>query len=121
MATNMNEKTGTTITCNSCKKSTINLRDVQSKGKALKKARSAGWRGSRKTDNHTCPSCQKENAKAEKKVGMKVIKGSKTKAYNVLNAKKSTAKANGAATFVGGQSIGKMAKSAKVVSQPAAE
>lgn len=108
----------TIITCNTCKKNTIKVDGVRSKRAGYAKAIEAGWRW-KNANTQICPTCRKNAAKAngsEKPAAKKTVKPSKfsTKAAGKKGK-------TGSTPITAGQSIGKLARTAKVSAAPAAE
>lgn len=122
----------TKVTCNNCKKNTFTVDGARSKRKAYTKAIELGWRW-KDAGTHVCPSCRKaDKPVATPKVKTLTGKGAKTK-LNTSKTTKSGAKVTIRKTgktasskpsglpFSGGQSIGKIAKTAKVAAANPAE
>ena len=109
----------TTITCNTCKKSKIIVEGTRSKRQGYTKAIEAGWRW-KNASTQICPSCRKivDKAKEAKPVANKA--NGKATVRTAATSKKSQGKPGSVPSNIG-QSIGKVAKSAKMSAAPAAE
>jgi len=113
------KKKETKVACNVCKKTSFTMKGIASKGEAYAKATKDGWR-CKSADMLVCPSCREkasEKSAAPTKAA-KTLAGKGTKAK--LNSK-SAKSAIGTNPISVGQSIGKLAKTAKVSAAPAAE
>lgn len=115
----------TIITCNTCKKSTIKLDGTRSKRQGYAKAIELGWRW-KDANTQICPSCRKLTDKATVAKTGKTAKAEKSATKSVgkllrFGKNKPTNKPNGAQPFTAGQSIGKMARTAKVEAKAATE
>ena len=114
----------TIITCNVCRKATIKLDGTRSKRAGYTKAIELGWRWKEK-DVQICASCRKEAAKTNGSVKASAPKSTPKKAKDgkklMTSVAKKVRKEISSTPFASGQSIGKVARSAKVSAAPAAE
>jgi len=105
------------ISCNVCSKTSFTMKGAQSKGEAYAEAAKQGWR-CKSADMLVCPSCREKAIKLDGSKTVKTLAGKRVKSK--LGSK--TAKSASRPSLVNaGQSIGKLAKSAKMSSAPAAE
>lgn len=115
----------TVITCNTCKKESFTVKGLRSKRAGYTKAIELGWRW-KDANTQIGPACRKLETKTKevKSTGKKAEKAAAPKAKVTLFGRKNSkpaGKPNSAPTFTAGQSIGKVARSAKVNPAPAAE
>ncbi len=115
----------TKVVCNNCKKSNYSVSGKGSSGmKTYFKGKELGWHWINK-QNQICPDCIAKE-KASKKTAPKAIAKKAAKSKVVPERKpitlfgKKVIKPNGAQP-VGGQSIGKLARSAKITAATASE
>jgi len=113
----------TTVVCNTCKKSKFTMEGKGTSGlKTYLKAKSLGWSWTNK-NVQTCPNCRKiaKAAKVSKTASKKSAKAPVAKIKAGAEHKNGKRPAISSNPISAGQSIGKLARSAKVASAPASE